>query len=219
MCGRFTLVAGQAEIHDRFQVEVGPKTPHLTPRYNIAPTQTVAVVANKRDPAKRGLALLKWGLVPHFANDPKPGPTNARAETVDTKPTFRECFRQRRCLLPMTGFYEWQTIGKQKVPHHFTLQGGGLMGVAGLWDIWRGGAESLVTCCLITTAANPTVRPVHDRMPVILPPELWADWLSPDTPVARLLPLLRPYPGDLDVHVASPLVNGAGNEGPDLLAA
>ena len=219
MCGRFTLVADQAEIHERFGIDLDHRTPRLARRYNIAPTQTVAVVGLRGDRKKRGLALLKWGLVPHFSSDGKPGPTNARGETVDRLPSFRESFRDRRCIIPADGFYEWLTVGKRKVPHRFTLVDNTLMGLAGIWDVWQGDGAKLLTCCLITTSANETVAPIHDRMPVILPPDLWQSWLDPDTPVGSLTAMLRPYSGSMVVAPASPLVNKAGNEGPELLAA
>lgn len=220
MCGRYTLTTPAEVVAATFGVEADARTPRLVPRYNVSPSQTVAVVGLKPDGRRRGLAVLRWGLVPRWAATPKAGPTNARSETVDRLPTFRDSFRERRCLFPMTGFYEWATVNGRKVPHHFTLAGGGLMGVAGIWDVWQGAdGTKLATCCLLTTTANDTVRPVHDRMPVVLPPDVWADWLDPATPAGRLVPLLRPYPGAMAVAPASPLVNSPKNDGPELLAA
>lgn len=217
MCGRFVLAAGPDELVEHFGLE---QPPDLTARYNIAPSQLVAVVAPKADPAKRGLALLKWGLVPHWSNDGKPGPINARAETVGGLPTFSDSFRDRRCIIPATGFYEWRTVGSKKVPHRFRLASGGVMGFAGLWSVWRGGEgdKKLITCCVITTAANELVRPFHDRMPAILAPGDYAKWFDADTSLAHLHALLNPYPAALmAASEANPLVNSPKNEGPQLL--
>jgi putative SOS response-associated peptidase YedK len=126
--------------------------------------------------------LLRWGLVPHWANDPSTGPQpiNARAETVGYK--FADSFRQKRCLIPADRCYEWLTDGKKKRPHRFTRKTGAPFGFAGLWDVWSGENQKLVTCCFITTTANDLVKPLRDRIPVILPPEKSAEWLDPETP-------------------------------------
>lgn len=175
MCGRFTHTTPAEVVADRFGVADPPALP---PRFNVAPSQVVAVVGLKPGGTRRGLAMLRWVLVPRWAATPKPGPTNARAETVDRLPTFRDSFRERRCLLTMTGFYEWRLVNGRKVPHHFTLAGCGPMGVAGIWAVWHGSdGTNLTTCCLLTTTANEAVRPVHDRMPAVLPPDVWgAGW-------------------------------------------
>jgi putative SOS response-associated peptidase YedK len=127
---------------------------------------------------------------------------------------------EKRCLIPADGFYEWVTEGKKKRPRRFTLQSGEPFAFAGLWDLWIGEKQKLVTCCMITTAANELVRPVHDRMPVIVPPENYAEWLDPETPEARLLSLLKPYPADaMRVSEASAAVNSPKNDGPECLDA
>jgi putative SOS response-associated peptidase YedK len=193
--------------------------PTLVARYNIAPSQLVAVVAPKADPTKRGLALLKWGLVPHWSRDGKPGPINARAETAAQLPTFRDSFRSKRCLIPATGFYEWRKEGERKIPVRFHLRAGGVMAFAGLWSVWTGpDTKHLFTCCVLTTTANELVRPLHERMPAILAPEEYAAWLDPDTPATELRTLLKTYPADLmAASDANPLVNSPRNEGPELL--
>ncbi len=134
MCGRFVLAAPAAELADHFGLD---QSPDLTARYNIAPSQLVAVVAPKADPTRRGLALLKWGLVPYWSQNGKTGPINARAETVGGLPTFSNAFRERRCIIPASGFYEWRKDGAKKMPMRFRLVAGGVMGFAGLWEKWN----------------------------------------------------------------------------------
>jgi len=163
------------------------------------------------------LALLKWGLVPDWSNDGKSGPINARAETVAGLPTFAPSFREKRCVIPASGSYEWRKVGGKKVPHHFRLRSGGVMGFAGLWSVWKvEGEKPLFTCCVITVAANDLVQPLHDRMPAILDPADYAAWFDWDTPPADLRALLKPYPADLmDVREANPMVNSPKNDGPE----
>jgi putative SOS response-associated peptidase YedK len=162
------------------------------------------------------------GLVPHWSNDSKPKvrPINVRAESVMFKVTDQ--LRHKRCLIPATGFYEWRSVEGKKRPCHFSLKDGHPFGFAGLWDVWRGegNEQPLVTCCLITTHANDLVSPVHDRMPVILARESYAEWLDPETPEARLVCLLRPYPADeMQVSEVGPAVNSPTNDGPECLDA
>ncbi|MBX9583444.1 MAG: SOS response-associated peptidase [Gemmataceae bacterium] len=219
MCGRYQFVADQKDVADHFGL-VGD-LPALQPRYNVAPTQVVVVVGLKPDGQQRGLALLRWGLIPRWAKEPgKHPPINARAETLLEKPTFRDSFKQRRCLVPATGFYEWEKVGRRKAPHHFRLAGGGLMAFAGLWDVWAGpdGAK-LATCCVVTVPANRLVEPLHDRMPAVLAREDFAAWLDPTTPVCDLQALLRPYPAEgMEALVVGPAVNNVRNDGPECLA-
>ncbi len=185
----------------------------------IRASQLVAVVGLKADGIRRGLALLKWGLVPNWANDPVKGvkPINARAESVAYK--FGEQFREKRCLIPADGFYEWATVGGKKRANHFALADGAPFAFAGLWDRWyMEGKAPVKTTCVVTTAANDVVRPVHDRMPVILPAESYAEWLDPDTPVKRLLELLKPYPADrMTAREVGSAVNSPRNDGPECL--
>lgn len=212
MCGRYTLSAGWGEVGNELGV---PEPLALAPRYNIAPSQLVPVVALKGDRTTRGMAMLRWGLVPFWADDPAagPNPINLRAETVAFK--FGEQFRQKRCLLPADGFYEWKSEGRRKRPHRFTLVDGGVFAFAGLWDAWTGGGgKPLVTCCTLTTTPNELVRPVHDRMPVIVPRESYAEWLDAGTPERRLRELLVPFPVErMAVREVGPAVNKATTEG------
>ncbi|HVK14724.1 MAG TPA: SOS response-associated peptidase [Gemmataceae bacterium] len=217
MCGRFTLSKPVRAVQDLFKLPEPPEV--LKPRYNIAPTQVVAVVGLKPDGKTRGLATLRWGLIPSWANDPKRPHFNAKAETAYQLPTFRDSFKARRCLIPADGFYEWPKAGP-KVAHHFRLKDGGVMAYAGIWDAWEAGDGSkLRTCAILTVAAVEPVSAIHDRMPLILPPGAWDAWLDPAATVAHLLPLLvSPPAGLLDVARLGPAVNKAGNEGPECLA-
>lgn len=193
MCGRFTLT-DPTRLIEEFELDL--PIPDLAPRYNAAPSQTIAVVALKRnDATRRGLALLKWGLVPSWSNDPASGPKpiNARADSLD-KPTFRDAFRSKRCLIPANGFYEWTKSGSTKKARHFRMKDFGPFAFAGLWEFWTDGTEKMATCCIITTDANELVRPFHDRMPVILPRSKYQSWLNADMPTAELRSLLIPFP-------------------------
>lgn len=219
MCGRYTRTVGWGEVANEFGLP-GERF-DLPPRYNVAPSQLVPVVALKGDRTARGMAMLKWGLVPFWADDPaaSPRPINLRAESVAFK--FGEQFRQKRCLLPADGFYEWKSEGRRKRPHRFTLAGGGVFAFAGLWDAWTaGGGPPILTCCSLTTSPNDLVRPIHDRMPVIVPRASHAEWLDPATPERRLRQLLVAFPAErMAVREVGPVVNKATTEGPGCLAA
>ena len=219
MCGRYTLSSTPEDL--AIQFAISDPVPPLTPRYNVAPSQLVAVVGLKPDGVKRGIARLQWGLVPYWTNDPKSGPRpiNARAETLLSKPTFRESFLEKRCLIPVTGFYEWRTEKRKKLPHHFRRRDGGVLAFAGLWDCWRGeDGKSLVTCCIVTVEANDLIRPFHDRMPAILTPDDYTAWLAHGTPAKQLQTLLRSYPAEeMEVAEVNPVVNSPKHDGPECL--
>jgi putative SOS response-associated peptidase YedK len=218
MCGRFTLSSTPEDIARTFDLH---QAPALVPRYNVAPSQLVAVVALKGDGKTRGLAQLKWGFVPYWANDPSSGPRpiNARAETVANKPPFDHAFRERRCLIPSDGFFEWAKAGTKKVGHHFRMKGGGVFAFAGIWDVWRAdGSPPLFTCAIITVPANDLVRPFHDRMPAVVPPEQFDTWLGFDTPEKDLLAALAPFPaGRMEAVRVGPAVNKVQNDTPACL--
>lgn len=215
MCGRYTLAVSPAQLAARF--EVAPLA--LQPRYNIAPTQPAPVV--RLSNGARELALLRWGLIPSWANDAAIGARliNARSETVLEKPAFRTAFRRRRCLIPASGFYEWQQQTSGKQPFYFTPVDGDLMAFAGLWEQWRAPDGAVVeSYTILTTAANEIVAPIHDRMPVILPPDLDALWLDPAADAARLHDLcLTPPPVALRVYPVSKAVNQVRNDGEGLI--
>lgn len=223
MCGRFTLHTSANVLAQLFDL---PKTPMLVPRYNIAPTQPVAIVRSGRQPDLREWALVKWGLVPSWAKDPAIGVRmiNARAETAAEKPSFRAAYKRRRCLVPADGFYEWQKIGSRKQPHYIHLRDGGPFAIAGLWEHWHGADGSeLETCTLLTTEPNDLMAPLHNRMPVIIAPEDYAEWLDNSREDRQFLSilqhLLRAYPSDqMATYPVSPYVSNARNEGEECIA-
>ncbi len=179
MCGRFTLTATPDDVAREFGLA---ELPLLAPRFNIAPSQEIATISSDPEHARRVLVLRRWGLIPSWAKDPKIGNRmiNARVETLAEKPAFRAALRKRRCLVPADGFYEWAARpGGAKQPHHIAMPGRRCFAIAGLWESWRDPAgASVVSCTLITTAAIPALRAVHDRMPVILDLADHALWLA-----------------------------------------
>ncbi len=223
MCGRFTLRTPAAAIVDHFAVE--GEVPSLTPRYNIAPTQAVAVVRMEGEGTspRRELAMLQWGLVPHWAKEPSIGNRmiNARAETVAEKPAYRAALRRRRCLVPADGFYEWRKTDGRKQPYFIRFKDNELFAFAGLWEHWEGPDHSSIeSCTLLTTEANELVRPIHDRMPVILPSEAYRLWLDPsEQDPSRLLPLLDSHSADpMQTYAVDAIVNNPRNERPECTA-
>ncbi len=240
MCGRFTLSASAEAIARLFEVDAAPAE-SLGPRYNIAPTQPVLAVRARAlatstvtvdgdedappgddEAVARELAILRWGLIPSWAKDIGIGSRmiNARSETAADKPAFRAAFKRRRCLVPADGFYEWRKMNGGKQPYHIHMADGGLFGIAGLWEQWESPeGEVIQSCTLLTTEANARVQPLHDRMPVILPPEDWPLWLDPEVEHAEILqPLLGPFdPEAMDAHPVSTYVNSPRNEGADCI--
>lgn len=226
MCGRFTLRSSAKAIADQFQLSF---LRDLEPRYNIAPTQAIAVVRLKpnatdaQNPDDRELALLHWGLIPSWAKDRKIGYStiNARAETVDSKPAFRQAYQKRRCLVLCDGYYEWQKVdAKQKQPYYIHRRDDQPFALAGLWEHWQRGEQKLQSCTIIVTAANPQLQSIHDRMPVILERGDYDLWLDPEangTP--QLRELLRPLAGDdLGAYRVSTIVNSPKNDTPECIA-
>ena len=218
MCGRFTLTLDAATLQSIFRQFIIPA--EVQPRYNIAPGQPILAVPNG---GERRAEHFLWGLVPSWAKDPRRYRfINARAETAAQKPAFRAAFRRRRCLVVADGFYEWQGSGKQRRPHYFTLQGQQPFAIAALWETWQGPhGEELDGCALLTTQANAVVAPVHARMPVILPPEAFAAWLTPgEVPPQHLQSLLKPFPAEaMQGWPVSTEVNSPHNDAPHLIAA
>lgn len=218
MCGRFVLRASPEQIKDLFEL---PEEPYVEPRYNIAPTQPVAIVRVQPEGNTREFAHVMWGLIPSWAKDPTIGQKmiNARCETVAEKAAYRAAFKRRRCLVPASGFYEWQKGATGKTPHFITNETG-LFAIAGLWERWTepGGAE-LETCTLITTEANEKVSALHDRMPVMIDPadfDLWLGTGKDSTPseLSQLQHLLRPWdPSRTQLWPVSTRVNNVRNEG------
>jgi putative SOS response-associated peptidase YedK len=215
MCGRFTLRRPLKAITEAFGLG---QAPDWAPRYNLAPTQNVLVLRQQEGQAGREGVLMRWGLIPSWADDKGIGASliNARAETVSSKPAFRAAFQRRRCLVPADGFYEWKPEDGKRQPYFFTRSDDGLFAFAGLWEVWQKDGQRLETVSILTTAANEVVRPVHDRMPVILPQGAEALWLGPQSgDAAGLAELLRPFPADeMRSRPVSTAVNSAKNEGP-----
>lgn len=216
MCGRFTLKAAAMSLKELFELSDAPTLPL---RYNIAPTQSVAAVRAVPGAGGRELAMLRWGLIPSWAKDRDIGNRliNARAETAAEKPSFRSALRQRRCLVAADGFYEWAKAGSKKQPYYVRLADGGPFAIAGLWEHWEGeDGEIIESCTLLTTEANELMRPIHERMPVILPREAHALWLDPSVQrPEQVVPLLKPYPGeDMVAYPVGTLVNNPRNEQP-----
>lgn len=195
MCGRFVLKAPFSELVRLYNVT---NNVNLEPRYNIPPTEDIAVVRN-RD-GKRTLDMLRWGLVPYWANDIKIGYSliNAKCETVAEKPAFRDAFKERRCIIPADGFYEWKKLdAKTKQPYAIVMKGRSVFGFAGLWERWkdRVSGQTIQSCTIITTTPNEVCAPIHDRMPAILEPKDYARWLGEEpTEPPHLMMMLRPYP-------------------------
>ncbi len=219
MCGRFTLTTEAKELAKRFGVEVSASFyRNIAPRYNIAPTQPVVVLA---DDGNRRVTQMQWGLIPSWAKDAAIGNRmiNARAETLTIKPSFRVAIRKRRCLIVADGFYEWQKRGDVKQPVRIVLKNREPFGFAGLWEKWKSPeGDEIKTCTIITTEANELLQSVHDRMPVILPREKETLWLDPDAQLADLLKVLKPYRGaEMEYYPVSRAVNSPAHNAPDCI--
>jgi putative SOS response-associated peptidase YedK len=216
MCGRFVLASPFTVIAEEFRIRNGGF--ELRPRYNIAPGQDILAVI--RQEGVNRLARFRWGLVPSWADDPSIGNRliNARAETVAQKPSFRSAFDKRRCLIVSDGFYEWRRERKKKTPYYICMKSQKPFGLAGLYETWHSpDGQEISTCTIITTEANDLLRPIHDRMPVILPKEAEDRWLDPAVhDRTLLLTLLHPYPAkEMKAYGVAPRVNAPANDSPD----
>jgi putative SOS response-associated peptidase YedK len=222
MCGRFAQFSDLRTLATRFGVaEAAVRAVEWPPRYNIAPSTPILAVRLDGE-GQRELVRLKWGLLPHWSVEPKTGysTSNARAETVDTKPTFRAAFKRRRCLIPADGWFEWQLIPDQKYkqPWYYRSQDGEPLGLAGLWEHWQQADTVIESCTIIVCTANAVARAVHDRMPVILGYDGWSDWLDPETPAEAARTMLQPCPeGWIRTHPVNRTVSMVKNEGPGLI--
>jgi putative SOS response-associated peptidase YedK len=250
MCGRFVSARQRQELIDEFRVELDHVTEDLAPDYNVAPTDPIYAVMTRADsddrepdrpdrpgtphPARQ-LRRVRWGLVPSWAKDPSAGGRliNARAETVATKPSFRSAFARRRCLIPADGFYEWRPLGgtehgrPRKQPYFISRADGGVMAFAGLYELWRDSsapaghpASWLWTATIITTRATDDLGHIHDRMPMVIDPAQWADWLDPGRrdPDGLLEVMVPAVSGGLETRPVSTAVNSVANDGPALIA-
>lgn len=223
MCGRFSLGATDAEILAEFKAKKDQQAEEHQKRFNIAPSQVIAAV--RQIESERVLSGLKWGLVPSWAKEESIGNRmiNARAETLLEKPSFRNAFRSRRCIIPASGFYEWKRLGDKggKQPFYFFLKDKPVFGFAGLWEEWtdKETGKQLESCTIITTEANTVLEPVHDRMPVIIKPEDYEQWLdSKEMDIDRLQKLLAPYPAEkMQSHAVSRQVNNPSFDGDELI--
>jgi putative SOS response-associated peptidase YedK len=216
MCGRFTLTASAREIEAEFRVAIRDD---LLPRYNIAPTQDVLAIARDPETGEDRAGWLRWGLVPHWAKDPSIGSRmiNARAETLATKPAFRNAYRKHRCLVVADGFYEWAKIPgeKRKRPYWIHRRDGRFLAFAGLWERWGRGEEEIASCAIVTTEPVDLVRPIHDRMPLVLSREDRERWLDPGASPEELGTIThRPDAEALEARAVSTAVNAPDNDEP-----
>ena len=215
MCGRFSFSPLTKVIEDRFDVKVDSS---YKPRYNCAPSQNLAVISNQD---RGNLSFFRWGLIPFWARDIKIGyrMINAKAETITEKPSFKNPFKRKRCLVLSDGFFEWKRINdKEKIPYRIVMKDNSLFSMAGIWDTWKNEKdEAIHSFSIITTGPNELMKNIHDRMPVILPREAEKTWLD-ETPPAELLPLLCPFPaGMMTAYPVSRLVNSPVNDRPEIL--
>lgn len=220
MCGRYAQAMSGDELAEEFQIIRGPTPPEVIPSWNVAPTQRAPVVGLSN--GERAVRLHRWGLVPRWATDAKGGARaiNARADGVADRAMFRAAFAKRRCLVPATGFYEWQETDDGRVPQYVYPARSAAFAFAGLWEAWKppAGGDALRSFTIVTTAPNELLRAIHDRMPVILPPSVWALWLDPDASPEALQALLASVPvTPMKVHAVSARVNSPANDDPSLI--
>ncbi|MBB3093385.1 putative SOS response-associated peptidase YedK [Actinoplanes campanulatus] len=218
MCGRYATTRSNADLTRLFEaVDVAEP---LRASWNVAPTDPVPLIRMSKEHEGRVLDTARWGLVPHWAKDLKVGARmiNARAETVAELRSFAPSFAKRRCLVPADGWFEWVRDGKEKQAFYMTPADGSPLAFAGLWSAW--GPESVLTCSVVTTAAVGGLARVHDRMPLVLPPERWADWLAGGGEPERLLrPLSAAEVEAIEIRPVGPTVGNVRNDGPELIEA
>ncbi|MBN1220482.1 MAG: SOS response-associated peptidase [Anaerolineae bacterium] len=217
MCGRYTLAVDKKRLAESFSTIEIPE--QLAPRYNIAPSQPVAVVANN---APDKVELFLWGLIPSWAKDPSIGNRmiNARAETLAEKPSFKNAYKRRRCLVLADGFFEWKKGPDTKTPMYIRLASSNPFAFAGLWESWHGADGShILSCTIITTTPNELMANIHNRMPVILAPEAYEQWLDPaECTPTQLSGLLKPYPAEqMTAYPVSRAVNNPRNDTPECI--
>jgi putative SOS response-associated peptidase YedK len=214
MCGRYTLKTPVEKLAEEFGFGASPV--ELPPNYNVAPTQQVAAVLEEG--GERRLEVLRWGLIPSWADDPGIGSRmiNARSETAPEKPSFRRAFRERRCLILADGFYEWRRTNGAKQPYYIRMKEGRPFAFAGLWESWKDGSgPEIRSCTILTTGPNDMLAEIHDRMPVILPAGAYDVWLDPEAGRDELYGLLAPYPEDeMEAYPVSRFVNSPQNNDP-----
>lgn len=216
MCGRFIITSPGKVLAAHFELN---QDPEIIPHYNIAPTQEVAAIRLNLHSNNRWLTNLKWGLVPFWSKDASIGAKliNARCETLSERPACKAAFKSRRCLIPANGFYEWRKDQGNKQPYLIQLTDGNLFAFAGLWEQWKGQKGAVLeSCTIITTEANDLLKPIHDRMPVILKSKDYSLWLDPKTNQEIFQPLLIPYPSkEMKCYAVTPKVNKASYDRAD----
>ena len=217
MCGRYTIIASPEALRALYGYEEQPNFP---PRYNVSPTQPIAIV--RLIDGKRHFALVRWGLLPSWVKDPKAFTLliNARGESIAEKPAFRAAMKRRRCLIPADGFYEWKPVGSRKQPYYVHAKAGTPLAFAGVWETWTGpNGEEMETAAIVTTTANRTLAPIHNRMPVILAPEQFELWLdNANVEPSAATALIKPAPDDLlEAYPVTTDVNRPANDNPKLV--
>jgi len=223
MCGRAKLETDVSQLKIAFRVPPEYPTPNFAPSWNVAPTDSLPIVRYDPRAGSRTLDLMRWGLVPYWAKDIKIGfsTINAMAETLDSKPVFREAFQRRRCIVPIDNFYEWKKLGpKEKQPYAIALADRSVMALAGLWETWKSRVnnETIRSFTIVTTTPNEMCATVHNRMPVILPPDNWPAWLGEDPVKAdELKSVLVPYAGEMAMWPVSPRVGNVKNNDASLI--
>lgn len=217
MCGRYALYGPSSRYQEYFDTQAWPDFPD---RYNVAPTAVVPIIRQSPE-GQRVVTPIRWGLIPRWAADPSIGAklNNARGESVADKPSFRDAFKRRRCLIPASGFYEWKAIERGKQPYFIRYKSGNPMAMAGLWESWRDPEGQIVrTFCVITTGPNELMNEIHDRMPVLIQPKDFARWLSPELEGSTLTSLVVPIDAEgMEAWPVSKAVSRAGNDGPELI--
>jgi len=216
MCGRYLLTASPEQLAAHFQL---PRLPRFESSYNISPGQKILAIVELEDQRLKAVNL-HWGLIPSWAKDSKISQhlINARAETLREKPSFRTAFMRRRCLIPATGFYEWQALANHKQAYHIHRHDNGVFAFAGLWEHWQQENTAIYSCAIITTAAASVMRPIHERMPVIIAESDYRPWLDRQTPAERLTGLLASYYyRDLSATAVGPWVNNPRHDDPSCL--
>ena len=216
MCGRYAITTAPEAIRQLFGY---PEQPNFPPRYNVAPTQPVPIV--RMTEGQRHFALVRWGLIPAWVKDPRTFSLviNARGESVLDKPAFKNAMKYRRCLFPADGFFEWERKGEKKRPYFVRRKGGGPLAFAGLWESWMGpNGEEQETAVIVTTDASPSITHIHDRMPVIVPPEAFDFWLDPKVDAESAMAVIQPAKDEtIEAYEVSRAVNRHENDSPQLV--
>ena len=207
MCGRFSIISNSKIISEHYDLV---NTGEFTKSYNVTPSSNIPVV--RLDDGARKIAICNWGLIPHWARDSKFKPINAKAETIAEKPFFKSSFKNKRCLIPANGFYEWKGKKGQKQPYYIKFEDDRLFSFAGIWDHWENGNKIIESCSIITTSANELMQPIHHRMPVILKPGDYDDWLKIGDKT-----LLKPFDEEMICYPVSTKINNPKNNGVDLV--